>query len=119
MLGIRLLKFGIALFAALLSVLTVFALAPYSRVMRTAALSTARTVRFATLLRGRDRRCSIGAVWEVGQEKSNPVKERIRQSSRVVATDGNLNLVATPAGDYWIPAPDVNTLTEELSEQET
>ena len=43
--------------------------------------------------------------------------DRIRAADKVVRSDGNLSLVATPSGEFWIPAPDIDTLAEQLAEQ--
>jgi FkbM family methyltransferase len=119
MLPVRLLKVAIGIFVVLvIPILAIFALAPHSPAMRTAALSMARAVRFAALLHGRDARCSVADVWAAGSGRLGEVKERIRNTNKVVSADGNLILVETAAGKFWIPAPDIDTLAEELAEQE-
>jgi FkbM family methyltransferase len=99
-------------------ILSVFAMAPYSPRMRTTALSMARTVRAATLLRRRDQRCSLADVWTVTSGHLVRERERIQNLNKVVARDGDLLLVATSAGKFWIPASDQYALAGELAEQE-
>ena len=116
---VRLIRISIAIFAVLvLPILAIFALAPRFDVMRSTAFSIARTVRFATFMRERHDRCSIADVWAASSGNLNTVKKRLRDASKVAGTDGNLIRVMTPRGEFWIPAPDIDTLAEELAEQE-
>jgi FkbM family methyltransferase len=114
-----LVKFAIGVVVALiLPVLTIFVLAPYWRPMQVTANSIALLGHFAVAMRGRDKLCSVSDVWAaVDGEQSWNTKARFRAADKVIATDGNLILVATPSGKFWIPAPDFDTLAEELAEQ--
>lgn len=116
---IRLLKFILVFFVVLvIPVLSVFALAPYSPAMRSTALSMARAVRTAGLLRGRDQHCSLADVWAISSGGLNLAKDKIRHEDKVVGRDGNLLLVATALGKFWIPAPDLGEMAEMLAEQD-
>ena len=118
MLAIRLVKAVVGILALLIGVLMIFALAPHSIAMRATAISLGRTARFATFLPRRDNHCAIAAVWLALRNNQGPAKHRIRKASKVIGTDGNLSYVATPSGSFWIPAADIDTLAEELAEQE-
>ncbi len=97
---------------------TIFALAPYWRPMHAAASSIMQVAGFAMVMRGRDKRCSAGDVWDaLNGDRFRTTKAQIRTADKVIGTDGNLRLVATPSGEFWIPAPDIDTLAEQLAEQ--
>jgi FkbM family methyltransferase len=118
-LAIRLLQFAIGILALLaIPVAVVFLLAPHSPRMASAALSIARAGQFAISLPGRDKHCSISDVWAVSRGNLFETKSRILAASRVAATDGPFVLADTPAGKFWIPAPDYDNLAAELAEQE-
>jgi FkbM family methyltransferase len=118
-LAARLLQFAIGILGLVaIPVAVVFLLAPHSPRMASAALYIARAVNFAISLPGRDKRCSIGDVWTLSRGNLFQIRDRIYAASRVAATDGRFVLAATPAGNFWIPAPDYGNLAAELAEQE-
>lgn len=70
------------------------------------------------LLRGRDKRCSPADVWAVTSGHMLQERERILAENKVIERGGGLQLVATPAGKFWVPAADLLALAGELAEQE-
>ncbi|MGO9129019.1 MAG: FkbM family methyltransferase [Bryobacteraceae bacterium] len=118
-LAARVLQFAIGILAlVVVPVAVVFSLAPHSPRMASAALYIARAVNFAISLPGRDKRCSIADVWTVSRGTIFQRRDRIFAQCRIAATDGRFVLAATPAGNFWIPAPDYDNLAAELAEQE-
>jgi FkbM family methyltransferase len=118
-LAIRLLQFAIGILALVaIPVAVIFLLAPHSPRMASAALYIARAAVFATSLPGRDKHCSIGDAWTVSRGELFQNRDRIFAASRIAATDGRFVLADTPAGKFWIPAPDYDNLAAELAEQQ-
>ncbi len=86
--------------------------------MQVAASSIVHAAHFAVVMPGRDKRCSAGDVWAfVSAGRVGETEAQIRAADKVIGSDGNLILVATPDREFWIPAPDIDTLAEQLAEQ--
>ena len=75
---------------------------------------------FPGAVKHRDARCSYADAWSL----SPPVDQVLAQTAvqktfRVEERDGSLERVRTPAGAYWIPSRDVDTLAETIVEQQS
>ena len=80
----------------------------------------ARRVRtFRSAARERNRHCSYADVWALSPPVEMVVARRaLRKTFSVAKPDGPFELVRTPAGSYWIPNRDIDTLAETLVEQQ-
>jgi FkbM family methyltransferase len=96
--------------------LIIVALSPSWRPLRSPARSIKYVIAFAISIPGRDKRCSASDVW-VSTDRFRKTMARIQAVDTVIETDGDLALVATPAGRFWIPVHDIDTLAEQLAEQ--
>jgi FkbM family methyltransferase len=68
---------------------------------------------------GRNRRCSYGDVWALSPPVEMVVARRaLLKTFSVSKADGPFELIRTPAGPYWIPRRDIDTLAETLVEQQ-
>ena len=67
----------------------------------------------------RNRHCSYRDVWALSPPVEMVVARRaLRKTFSVAKQDGIFELVRTPAGPYWIPNRDIDTLAETLVEQQ-
>ena len=67
----------------------------------------------------RNRRCTYADVWALSPPVEMVVARRaLRKTFSVAKQDGAFELVRTPAGPYWIPNRDIDTLAETLVEQQ-
>jgi FkbM family methyltransferase len=80
----------------------------------------ARRVRtFRDAASQRNRRCTYADVWALSPPVEMVVARRaLRKTFSVAKQDGAFELVRTPAGPYWIPNRDIDTLAETLVEQQ-
>lgn len=115
--GLLLSATGIIAFLVIPS-FAIVVLAPHWGPLRAAASPIKRVIAFARSMPGHDKRCSASDVWEALDGRGfRSAEAQIRAADKVIGTDGNLALVATPSGKFWIPAPDLDTLAEQLAEQ--
>ncbi len=67
----------------------------------------------------RNKRCSYADVWTLSPPVQMVVARRaLLKKLRVERHDGAFDLIDTPAGSYWIPRRDLDTLAETLVEQQ-
>lgn len=81
----------------------------------------ARRVRtFRSAASQRSRHCSYLDVWTLSPPVKMVVARRaLLKTFRVEKHDGAFDLIGTPAGSYWIPKRDFDTLAETLIEQQS
>ena len=107
--------------AGLVLLALVMALAPrYEWAWRTRASLTAavyRPVQFPLFAKGRDPHCSLSDAWREAVPETAIEARIIERKMHVIQTEAGLEQVATPAGNFWIPAGDRQALAEELAEQ--
>lgn len=121
---IRLVKTAIWLLAlVVMPVLTLSVVSPYSegawRASFYVVASLQRTISFPEFAWQRNARCSIWEAWAKAVPSQRILAaRRLRVNSRLVRVEGNLHLIATPVGEFWIPARDLPALAEMLAEQE-
>jgi FkbM family methyltransferase len=99
----------------------VMALAPrYDWAWRARASLTSavyRPVQFPLFAKDRDPRCSLADAWREAVPETALASRIIVRKMHVIQTGGGLEQVATPTGNFWIPAGDRQALAEELAEQ--
>jgi FkbM family methyltransferase len=115
----RMLKRATSLMAAVVCLgQTVFLVVPRSTLAAGVVLYY-RAIRFPPLAAGRFRGCSISDAWtEAVPADKNAEISKIAARSRILQKDGDLILVDTSAGRFWIPGRDTLTLAEMIQEQD-
>ena len=71
----------------------------------------------AQVVRGRHSSCRVSDMtWTPDRVHDQNESERLQKASRLVQTDGNVQLVQTPRGTYWIPRGGMESLDFVLAE---
>ena len=74
---------------------------------------------FSSSARHRNARCTYRDAWAMSPPVEVVIAQReLRKTLQVVKQDGPYELVRTPAGEYWIPTRDIDTLAETIVEQQ-
>ena len=111
----RLSAVGLVLLALLMALAPRYDWAWQARAFLTAAVY--RPVKFPLFAKDRDPRCSLADAWREAVPETALAARIIERKMHVIQTEGGLEQVATPAGNFWIPAGDRQALAEELAEQ--
>ena len=108
---------------AALAVLVLNLLAPHSEWAWRASVHVAgwilRPIRFPSVAAHRNQQCSLGDAWSQAVLTEKTFAERsVRAQFRQLESAPGLLLVETSIGRFWIPAPDLPTLAEEIAEEQ-